>query len=57
MSKEPIYPISCWQGYINHIKESLGRVLTENEYKTTMQAYIHKKDVEKLIEEMKNELI
>lgn len=51
--KEPIYPISSWQGYINHIKESLGRGLTEKEYKTTMQTYIHKRDVDELIEELR----
>lgn len=55
--KEPEYPITSWVGFTNHIKESLGRVLTEDEYHHILKAYIHRKDVDELIEEMKNETL
>lgn len=51
--KEPIYPITSWVGFTNHIKESLGRVLTEEEYSHILQAYIHKKDVDELVGELR----
>lgn len=53
MSHEPIYPITSWEGFTTYIKESLNRTLTSAEYKDILQAYIHRKDVEQLIKEMK----
>lgn len=49
---EPIYPISSWQGFTNHIKEKLNRILTASEYKVIMAAYIGRKDIEQLIKEL-----
>jgi len=38
--KERVYEVTCWQGYINKIKEELNRSLTTQEYYDLMQLYI-----------------
>lgn len=50
---EPIYTTDCWQGYINYIRDTLQRTITQSEYKVIMDAYIHKKDITHLIEDLK----
>ena len=44
--KEKDYPLDSWQGYTTFLKESLGRLLTEKEYKKVMQSYINGVEVD-----------
>ena len=52
MAKEYTYDVTCWVGYLNFLKQSLGRSLTANEIRETMQKYIHGVPVEKALEEI-----
>lgn len=51
--KECTYETTCWQGYINYIKEHVARELTEKEYKDMMQKYISGIKVEECLESLK----
>lgn len=52
--KEYTYETTCWQCYINYIKESLARELTEKEYKDMMQKYISGIKVDECLESLRN---
>lgn len=51
--KEKEYAIDSWVGYLNFLKASLGRVLTEKEVKVVMQKYIHGVKADRCLEELK----
>lgn len=51
--KECTYDKTVWQGYVNFLKESLGRALTEKEIKSAMNSYITGLQVEALVEKFK----
>lgn len=50
--KEYTCETTCWQGYINYIKEHVARELTEKEYKDMMQKYISGIKVDECLESM-----
>lgn len=53
MSREPIYTLDCWHGFSQHIKTTLDRELTKKEYSLIMNAYITRRPIESLLEELK----
>lgn len=51
--KEKEYGRDCWVGYLNFLKNELGRSLSEKEIKIAMQRYIKGVKVETYLEELK----
>lgn len=51
--KEREYPVTSWQGYVNYVKNHLGRELTEAECHDLMNTYYIKGvPVEKAVKRM-----
>lgn len=47
------YTASCWQGYVNEVKEALKRVLTKEECSALMKSYINGLPVKAAIKKLK----